>query len=343
MLNRREFLGMGAACALSLTGAGVAAQLSGEGRRFLRAYAPHLGMFRHHAGSDPIDQVKFLADEGFVAIEDGGLRAKPPALQSRIGNELARQGMAMGLFVGLADFGRATFASGSVDLRQLVLRELQSAIDTARRVDGRYLAVIPGKSVPGLSRSVQRRHAADTLQFCADLCETHGLILLLEPTDSGTDSSGLFLRSAKDAAELCRTVARPCCRLLLDVYQHSVAGENVPQLLSRTSDVLGYVQLADSPGRKEPGTGEMDFRELFAALDRFQYRGVLGLEHGNLLPGRRGERAVIDAYAALDANLNGQAPPSLPLSASGQYRPGSGRRRRSNSRCSPSARRNENS
>jgi hydroxypyruvate isomerase len=297
MLNRREFLGAGTACAVTLAGAGG---LCRRESRFARKFAPHLGMFRHHASSDPIDQIHFLADAGFGALEDCGLRAKPPGIQTRIGHELARRGMSMGLFVGLADFGRPTFASGCEEFRRSVLRELHSAVETARRVGGRYLAVVPGKSVTGLPRSVQFRHAVDTLRFCADVCEPHDLMLLLEPIDHGADSSRLLLRSASQAAELCRVVGRPSCRLLFDVYQQAVVGENVPRLLTQISDVLGYVQLADSPGCKEPGTGDIDFRQLFGVLDAIDYRGILGMEHGNLLPGRDGERAVIDAYRSFE-------------------------------------------
>src|ERR1700722_10824598 len=127
MFNRREFLGVGAAWAAALP---MMNRAFGQDRRFSRGFAPHVGMFRHHAGSDPVDQVRFLAGEGFLALEDTGLRAKPVALQSRVGEELARRKMAMGLFVAVADFARPTFASGSIDLRNPVLRELRSPIDT---------------------------------------------------------------------------------------------------------------------------------------------------------------------------------------------------------------------
>jgi hydroxypyruvate isomerase len=208
--------------------------------------------------------------------------------------------MTMGLFVAVADFARPTFASGSVDLRNAVLRELRSAVETARRVGGRYLAVIPGKRVAGLSPVLQMRHAAETLRYCADLCERHDLTLLLEPIDLGADSARLFLRTADQAAELCRAVGRPSCRLLVDVCQQATAGHNVTTLLAQTRDVLGYVQLGDWPGRNEPGTGELDFARLLTLLDGIRYRGLLGLEHGKRLPGREGERAVIAAYRALD-------------------------------------------
>jgi hydroxypyruvate isomerase len=297
MFNRREFLSVGAAWAAALP---MMNRAFGQDRRFSRGFAPHLGMFRHHAGNDAVDQVTFLADEGFHALEDSGLRAKPVALQSRIGEELARRQMTMGLFVAVADFARPTFASGSVELRNAVLRELRSAIETARRVGGRYLAIIPGKRVHALSHALQMRHAAESLRYCADLCERHDLTLLLEPIDLGADSSRLFLRTANQAAELCRCVGRPSCRLLVDVCQQATAGHDVATLLAQTRDVLGYVQLGDWPGRKEPGTGDLDFARLLTLLDGIGYRGLLGMEHGKRLPGREGERALIAAYRALD-------------------------------------------
>jgi hydroxypyruvate isomerase len=297
MFNRREFLGVGAAWAAALPKMNRA---FGQDRRFSRGFAPHLGMFRHHAGSDAVDQVRFLANEGFVALEDSGLRAKPVALQSRIGEELAQRQMTMGLFVAVADFARPTFAAGSIDLRKAVLGELRSAIETARRVGGRYLAVIPGKRVSALSPAVQMRHAAETLRYCADLCEKHDVTLLLEPIDLGFDASRLFLRTAKQAAELCRAVGRPSCRLLVDVCHQATAGHDVAKLLKRTRDILGYVQLGDCPGRNHPGTGALDFAGLLAVLDGIGYRGPLGTEHGKRLTGREGERAVIAAYRALD-------------------------------------------
>lgn len=272
----------------------------GAGSRFSRLYAPHFGMFHHHVGGDPLDQISFLADEGFHALEDSGLRGKPVCLQARIGEALARRSMSMGLFTGIADFGRPTFASGDVDLRKRLLGELESAIETARRVGGRYIGVVPGKEVATLPASVQMRHAADTLQFCSDACESHDLVLVLEPIDHGPGRTRLFLRSIQQAAELCRRIGRKSCKLLFDVYQQALGGEDLPRLVTEIRDAIGYVQLADTPGRKEPGTGTLDFGRLFAALDNISYTGILGMEHGNAQPGRRGERAVINAYASIE-------------------------------------------
>src|SRR4051794_26493792 len=114
MINRRQFLGNAGGWAAGMALAtGAMGAVRSRPARFSRVYAPHIGMFRHHAGGDPIDQIRFMADEGFGALEDAGLRARPVPIQERMGAELAKRGIEMGLFVGLADFGRATFASSS--------------------------------------------------------------------------------------------------------------------------------------------------------------------------------------------------------------------------------------
>jgi hydroxypyruvate isomerase len=162
------------------------------------------------------------------------------------------------------------------------------------------LSVVAGQRDAVLPPLDQRRHAIELLHRCADLCEPRGIALLLEPIDHGPGHSRLFLRSVRQAAELCRLVGRSSCRVLVDVYQQAVIGEDVPRLLGDVGDVLGHVQLGDFPGRKEPGTGELDFTRLLATLDLVGYRGALGMEHGSAIAGKAGERAVIDAYAALD-------------------------------------------
>jgi hydroxypyruvate isomerase len=208
--------------------------------------------------------------------------------------------MSLACFTGLADFGRPTFASGRRDLQLDVLRELRLAIDSADRVGGRALSVVPGQRDAATSPVEQSRNAVELLQRCADLCALRGIVLLLEPVDHGPGRSRLFLRSGQQAAALCRAVKRPSCRVLIDVYQQAASGHDVPRMLVELRDVLGHVQLGDFPGRKEPGTGELDFERLLATLDAIGYPGAFGMEHGSAIAGLAGERAVIDAYLALD-------------------------------------------
>jgi hydroxypyruvate isomerase len=299
MLNRREFLEIGSAATVLTAVAGPYCTRRASSR-FNRDYAPQPAMFRHHAGVDPVDQIAFLADEGFRSIEDTGLRAKPTALQEKMGRALARRGLALACFTGVADFGRPIFASGRRDLQFEVLRELRHAIDTATRVGGRALSIVAGQGDAILARQQQEWHAIELIHRCADLCEPRGITLLLEPIEHGPGHSRMFLRSAREAVALCRAVARSSCRVLLDIYQQVAAGEDVLRLLTDVGDVLGHVQLGDFPGRKEPGTGELDFSRLLATLDAIDYRRALGMEHGFSMSGKAGERAAIEAYVALD-------------------------------------------
>jgi len=305
-MNRREFVAAGAAAlgaAAGILGApqGAAAGAVGQtGRRFRRRYAPHLGMFRFLAGDDPIDQIRFMADEGFAALEDNGLMGKPLPLQERIARELDGRGMQMGLFVGSADFGNPTFASGLPELRRRVLADVRRAVDLALRVNARCFTVVPGKLDARLPFALQTAHAVDTLRACAEICEPAGVALLLEPLNHWGSRPQLFLSGVAQAARLCRAVNSPGCRVLYDVYHQQTNGADVFSEIDRHREVIGYFQLGDSPGRKEPGTGGFDFGRFFRLADAAGYDGIYGMEHGNALPGREGERAVIAAYAELD-------------------------------------------
>ncbi|MEX2285951.1 MAG: TIM barrel protein [Planctomycetaceae bacterium] len=304
MINRREFLASIAAGGLLASTAAMSGASSRAGSaspRFQLNYAPHFGMFRHSGGDDLLDQLRFAADEGFVAFEDNGLRSRSLAFQDRMRREMDRRGMQMGLFVGTADFANPTFASGRSDVRQKVLADMRLAAQTARRMNGRWCSVILGKSDSRLSRRQQTVNAVDLLRRCADICEPAGLVMLLEPIGHLGSAAGLFLRSLPQAHEICCAVNRPSCKILLDVYWQQNAGANIFDQLRRYGSQIAYIQVGDNPGRKEPGTGSFDFQSLFRWLREQRYQGIVGMEHGNFLPGRRGEQAVIEAYLRHDA------------------------------------------
>src|SRR5690554_5242512 len=115
MMNRREFLAAGAAVSAAVSIARAQDQPASpeEAKRtFNLAYAPHFGMFSHHAGNDPIDQLKFIADQGFTALEDNGMKGRSKEDQGKIAAEMERLGLRMGVFVATGSFSDPTFASG---------------------------------------------------------------------------------------------------------------------------------------------------------------------------------------------------------------------------------------
>ena len=303
-MDRREFLttslAAGAFAPLSHVRAEPLARPAHASDRFRLRYAPHFGMFRQHAGDALIDQIRFMADAGFSAIEDHGLLAKPPGTINAIGRELKRRNMTMGRFVAHPDYGDPTFASGRCDLQDRVLSDMRRAVDVAARVGARYCTVVPGKLDRRLPLSEQTAHAVDLLRSCIDVIEPAGLTLLLEPLHHATHEPSLFMHDMNQARLLCRAVGHPCCRILFDVYHERVAGRDPWASLLSVWDDVGYIQVGDNPGRKEPGSGTIDYRRLFSFLDALGYTGPVGMEHGNSAPGKAGEQNVIAAYQTHD-------------------------------------------
>src|SRR5690606_3339613 len=123
-----------AATALAFSTA-APARAAVEKHAFKLAYAPHFGMFRHLAGEDFVDQVNFMADCGFTALEDNGMGRKSLADQERIAAAMANRGMRMGVFVAHADFQRVTFAAEDPALRAEILADMHQAVEVAKRVN----------------------------------------------------------------------------------------------------------------------------------------------------------------------------------------------------------------
>lgn len=275
-------------------------------RRFKLKYAPHFGMFEASAGTDLIAQLEFTADQGFTAFEDNGLPERPVKLQERIGTTLARLGMTMGVFVigglDMNDFWKTSFASGKPEFRERFRQNCRHAVDVAKRVNAKWMTVVPGLFARELPIGIQTGHVIDVLRAGADILAPHGLTMVLEPL---SDTPDFFLRHSDQAYALCRAVNSPACKILYDIYHMQ---RNEGQLIAHIDwawEEIAYFQIGDVPGRKEPGTGEINHPNLFTHIHRKMSESdrdfIFGMEHGNAKPGKAGEQALIEAYVAADA------------------------------------------
>ncbi|MCW3088834.1 MAG: xylose isomerase, partial [Sediminibacterium sp.] len=93
----------------------------------------------------------------------------------------------------------------------------------------------------------------------------------------------------------------PSCKILFDMYHMQRNEGNMIRNIDHTYSEIGYFQIGDNPGRKEPGTGEMNYKNIFKHIYDKGYRGVYGMEHGNAKPGKEGELALIKAYREADS------------------------------------------
>ncbi len=302
-MHRRDFITTAAVGATSLaagnwqTRTAVAAEPK---RKFQLKYAPHFGMFANSAGTDPIDQLKFMADQGFTALEDNGMKRKPVELQEKIAQEMQRLGMQMGVFVATADFGKPTFTSGDKDLRDQVLADVRDSVEVAKRVNAKWMTIVPGKFDHKLPMGYQAANVIETLRQCAAICEPHGLIMVLEPLNHFANHPELFLHKIPQAYMICRAVDSPSCKILFDIYHQQITEGNLIPNIDRAWDEIAYFQTGDNPGRKEPTTGEINYLNVFKHIHSKGFDGILGMEHGNSQKGQEGEMKVIEAYVACD-------------------------------------------
>jgi len=266
---------------------------------FKLRYAPHFGMFQQHAGDDLVAQLEFMRAEGFTAFEDNGMMGRPADVQEKLGRAMGRLGITMGVFVVSAFRNSDVWATtGKKELVDQFVAGCRTAVDVAKRVNARWMTVVPGNYERSLPIGVQTGNAIDALRRGAEVLEPHGLVMVLEPL---SDTPDLFLRTADQTYEICRAVDSPSCKILYDMYHmQRNAGHLIP-IMDLVWSEIAYFQVGDNPGRKEPGTGEVNYRNVFRHIAGKGFTGVVGMEHGNSKPGKEGERAVIDAYAAADA------------------------------------------
>jgi hydroxypyruvate isomerase len=256
-------------------------------------------MFSAHAGTDPIAQLEFMAEQGFTALEDNGLMSRPVEVQEKIGAALARLGMTMGVFViDGGDNWKTSLASGQQSFHDNFLKTCRTALDVGKRVNARWATVVPGFFDRKLPIGIQTGHVIDTLRAGADILAPHNLTMVLEPL---SDTPELFLRTSDQAYEICRAVNSPACKILFDMYHMQRNEGNIIANIDRTWSEIAYFQIGDNPGRKEPGTGEMNYRNIFRHIHSKGFDGIFGMEHGNASPGKPGEQALIEAYVAADS------------------------------------------
>lgn len=261
-------------------------------------FAPHDGMFSNHAGKDFVDQIKFMHDQGFRAIEDNGMLRRSVEDQEKIGKELSRLGMTMGVFVvDGGDNWKTSLTTGKQEFRDKFVETCKKCVETAKRVNAKWMTVVPGFFERNLPMGIQTSNVVDALRRGAEIFEPHGLIMVLEPL---SDTPDLFMRFSDQTYALCKSVDSPACKILYDVYHMQRNEGNLLPNIDKCWDEIAYFQIGDNPGRKEPTTGEINYKNLFQHVYNKGYRGVWGMEHGNAKPGKEGELALIKAYRETD-------------------------------------------
>jgi len=270
-----------------------------DAKPFHLNYAIHDGMFKNHAGPDFVEQIKFAHGIGFRAIEDNGMMARPVEQQKLIGDTLAKLGMSMGVFVITSDnwHWKTSLTTGKQEWIDLMIKDCKEAVEVAKRCNAKWMTVVPGNYERSLSPEFQMANVINALRKASPIFEPHGLVMVLEAL---SDNPDLFLRHTDQTFMVCEAVNSPACKFLYDMYHMQRNEGNIINNIDKVWDQTGYFQIGDNPGRNEPGTGEMNYKNIFKHIHSKGYKGILGMEHGNVKQGKEGELALIKAYRDAD-------------------------------------------
>ena len=268
--------------------------------KFNLNYAPHFGMFKHSAGEDLIDQLNFMADEGFTAFEDNNLKKRSISDQNKIASTLTKRNLRMGVFVAHSIYWKEpNLASGSIDKREEFLKEIRESVEVAKRVNAKWMTVVPGYKDLRLKDSYQQTNVIDSLKYACDILEPYDLTMVLEPLNF-RNHPGLFLTESPQAFEICKAINSKSCKILFDIYHQQIQEGNLIPNIDLCWDEISYFQIGDNPGRNEPTTGEINYKNIFKFIYEKGFKGILGMEHGNSIKGKIGEKQLIESYKSVD-------------------------------------------
>lgn len=261
---------------------------------FKHMYAPHFGMFENSAGKDLVKQLEFMAAQGFRGLEDNGMLNRPAAEQQLISDTLKRLGMTMGVFViDGGDNWKVSLTTGKKEFLDVFVATCKKSVELAKKVNAKWMTIVPGYFDRTKSMGLQTANVLEAFKRGAEIMEPHGLVMVMEPL---SDNPDLFLRHSDQSYEMCKAVNSPACKILFDIYHMQRNEGNLIKNIDAYWSEIAYIQIGDNPGRKEPTSGEINYKNIFKHLYEKGYRGIMGMEHGNAFPAAEGEQKLIEAY-----------------------------------------------
>ncbi len=178
----------------------------------------------------------------------------------------------------LAFGGLPSQPAGNPATVDAAISELRKSIQTARQVGAGGLIIVPGEELDDVPREAQLKTVADVLNAAAPAAKDERVTLLLEPVNKSIDYPGTLISTVGEAIQVLDLVDQPNVKLLLDVYHQYITEGALLETIEAHIHRIGHFHLADAPGRHEPGTGEVQFREIFQLIDSLGYQGYLGME-----------------------------------------------------------------
>lgn len=218
-----------------------------------------------------LDRIRAAHALGFPAIEFWPFRGKDLAAIAALTQELG---------IEVAQFTAWGFVPGLNDPRnhERFVAEIEAACAVAKLLRCRKMTVVGGNDIAGRTQAEMHAAIVDGLRLAAKVAEREGVMLILEPMNIRVDHKGHCLYGSEPAVRICRAVGSPMVKINWDLYHCQISEGDLCGRLREGFDQLGYVQLADHPGRREPGTGEIHYPRVLRELHELGYRDFVGVE-----------------------------------------------------------------
>jgi len=269
--SRRKFLGAAAACAVAplVAGAEKAGDVSEIGKTPHTRFAVNIEMW--FARLPFLKRIEAAAALGFPAVEFWPLEGKDI---DAVADKTAE------LKIEVAQFTAWGFRPGLNNARNHpeFVKAIEASCKAAKKLRCKLMTVVGGDDQPGMSQEKMHENIIAGLKLAAPIAEKHGVVMILEPMNVRVDHKGHCLYGSPPAIRICEEVASPSVKINWDLYHMQITEGDLCGRLRDGWKQVGYLQLADHPGRNEPGTGEVHYNRVLKAAHDLGYRGFVGLE-----------------------------------------------------------------
>ncbi len=269
--SRRKFLGAAAACAVAplATGAEKTGDVSEIGKTPHTRFAVNIEMW--FARLPFLRRIEAAAALGFPAVEFWPLEGKDI---DAVADKTAE------LKIEVAQFTAWGFRPGLNNPRNHLgfVKAIETSCKAAKKLRCKLMTVVGGDDQPGMSQEKMHENIIAGLKLAAPIAEKHGVVMILEPMNIRVDHKGHCLYGSPPAIRICEEVASPSVKINWDLYHMQITEGDLCGRLRDGWKQVGYLQLADHPGRNEPGTGEVHYNRVLKAAHDLGYRGFVGLE-----------------------------------------------------------------
>ena len=162
--------------------------------------------------------------------------------------------------------------------RDEFIKGVKDSIEVASKLECSTLIVTTGDEMESVSRGIQHESIVESLKGAAKLVREADITLVLEPLNVLVDHKGHYLSSSHEGFEIIEQVGSSNVKLLYDVYHQQITEGNLIDTISKNIGSIGHFHTGDVPGRHEPGTGEINYANVFRKMDELGYEGFVGLE-----------------------------------------------------------------